>query len=136
MIVHTYTLWVHEEGVGGLLFCCVLCCAVLQLYQVLCPAVIQGGTVVDRPPSPDRSLARSPAVVRSPAATLVIIITTYRYYYNTRGVYTCILNRSLNRNACTPSSAQAQHCIAALPCGEVLYRAALCFRSNMQQHQV
>ena len=63
MIVHTYT---HCGFMGRVLvdFFSVVCCAVLQLYQVLRPAVIQGGTVVDRPPSPDRSLARRLSIAR------------------------------------------------------------------------
>ena len=65
-------------------FCSVVCCAVLLLCQVLLrPAVGQASTVVDHPPSPDRSLARreaafgrlrrSPAVARSPVTALVEI---------------------------------------------------------------
>ena len=45
----------------------VVCSAALLLYKVLRPAVAQGGTVVDRPPSPDRSLPLSIARCRSPA---------------------------------------------------------------------
>ena len=63
-IIIVHTLWFHGEGVGGI--CSAVRCAVLLLYQVLRPAVVQGVTVVDRPPSPDRSLARR----RSPAAAV------------------------------------------------------------------
>ena len=122
MIVHTYTLWVHGEGVGGLLnfFFSVIC------YASSCTTAVSGTTsccssgwhrhrspavalslarspslarrrspvaatvrwplaaLVGRPPL----LARSPAVVRSPAAALVITITTYRYTTTTPEVCT------------------------------------------------
>ena len=52
-------------------FSAVLCCttAVLVPGTMIRPALVQGGTVVDRPPSPHRSLTRrrSPAVARRPS---------------------------------------------------------------------
>ena len=93
IIVHTCT---HCGFIERFLveFFYIVCCAVLLLYQVLRPAVIQGGTVVNLSPSPDRSLARSLAVAHPPslarrrrrrwstpslARLLACIITTYRY---------------------------------------------------------
>ena len=52
-IVHTFvhTLWVRGEGVGGIFFCCVQFCTSAIPGTMILPAVVQGGTVVDRPPS-------------------------------------------------------------------------------------
>ena len=60
---HIHQLWLHEESVGHFF---AVCCPVLLLYQVphLAELIIQGDAVIDRPPSPDRSLARSPAIAR------------------------------------------------------------------------
>ena len=52
-------------------FFSVVCCAVLLLYQVLRPAVAQGGTVVDRPPSFARRRSPVAAAVGKPLAALV-----------------------------------------------------------------
>ena len=51
----------------------VVCCAVLLLYEVLPPAVLQGGTVVHRPPSPDRLLARQPSLGRRRSPVVITV---------------------------------------------------------------
>ena len=153
---YIHTLWAHGEGVDGL--CSVVRCAVLLLYQVLStewqrrrsPAVArlfarsfdrrQSPAAAHPPPPPSsglwppsslarrRSLAPSPAVVRSPAAALVINIPTYRYYYNTRGLYTCILQYIVESQCMHPqpsSSPALRHSCLALRCGAVWCCAVL-----------
>ena len=56
-------------------FVSVVCSAVLLLYQLLLPAVVQGGTVVGRP------LARSLARRRSFAASVVGWPLAHHYYH-------------------------------------------------------
>ena len=73
LLSYTHTYIVGSWGGRWWAFFSVVCCAVLLLNQVLRSAAVQGGIIVDRPPSSDRSLALSPSLARrcSPVAAAI-----------------------------------------------------------------